>query len=200
MGYAIGQARKYGVKGSRLGCLKRIKEYMDKVDVYRITLTLGDISEDLLKQCGDESLCFHKQEDNKGTVTDYLYVCSSKHQYNIPLKEFKDRIVKNIDNYGDRTKKALEDNNIDYKALSQAVRVLYQCEQLYSEGTIKFPLKDKSLILQIKQGELSWEEIEIIILQKLQDVDKLRNDCKLNWNYNKKFCTELVRELYEMGL
>ena len=205
MGYALGQAKKYGIKGSRLGILKDIKQWLEKHSVattYELAerLKLSNIADKILKEFHHESYCFHKQEDCKGKLTDYLCVCGSMHQYNISLNEFYSRIEKAINTYGDRTKKAQEDGGIDYKALSHAVRVLLQCEELYQTGKITFPLKDQLVVLGVKQRMVKWEVIEEAILSLLDKVNELRSNCTLDYKYDKNFCTQLVKEFYNSNI
>lgn len=205
IGYAISQARKYGIKGSRLGVLKQIKEWLhNKSNIgnsyeYAENTKLESIADKILKEFYHESYCFHKQGSNKDKNVDYLVVCGSLHQYNISLNEFYDRICRAMESYGGRTKKAESDGGIDYKALSHAIRVLYQCKELYETGNITFPLKesDREDVLLVKNGSVSYEHIENVILTLLEEVDIMRNKCNLDWKYNKKYCIQLVREFYE---
>lgn len=199
VGYAIGQAKKYGIKGSRLGVLRNIKEYVEN-DINREgDIRLSDFVDDILEKFGDSSYCFHKQVENKGKVTDYLFINGSQHQYNIKMDEFKQRIDKAFNSYGDRTRKAEEDGGVDFKALSHSVRVLYQCKELYRDGQITFPLKGEARekTLSVKTGKNSYNEVEELILSLLAEVDEARNKCKLNWKYKNKYCLELVKGFYK---
>tara|TARA_R110000744_G_scaffold170264_4_gene288431 strand:- start:1176 stop:1502 length:327 start_codon:yes stop_codon:yes gene_type:complete len=66
--------------------------------------------------------------------------------------------------YGNRTKSGVS-VGLDTKALSHAVRALCQLEEIVTEGTITFPLKDRGHIMFIKNGTIPlnrvMEEIDI---------------------------------------
>ena len=59
-------------------------------------------------------------------------------------------------NYGKRAQQARDNMGIDWKALSHAFRAIYQLKDLYTNGDITFPLKEREFILKIKQGELHY--------------------------------------------
>lgn len=195
IGYAIGQAKRYGVKGSRLGVIKAIKEYLEWVDssLYFDDLKLADIVDSILKQFGDESYCFKK--DIKGV--DYLVLCGSCHQMNITITEFYNRIKKTYDSYGHRAEQAQLNEGIDWKALSHAVRVLYQCEELYKTGRISFPLKDKDKLLGIKTGKFLYKDVEDTIVKLLDKVNDLKEKTVHDYKYNKDFVLSELTKLYK---
>lgn len=206
VGYAIGQAKKYGIKGSRLGVFKQIKEYIETQTVSRnincgfSTISLKDdentyLEEIVLKiveKFYHESYCFKKEI--KGI--EYLFVCGSHHQYNLSTKEFYERMCKEVERYGDRAKLAEQEGGIDWKALSHAVRVLEQCQELYKEGNITFPLPNKDFILEIKKGNVPFERVEKFIIENIEKVDVEKEKSLLEWKYNNKFCTELIKNFY----
>ena len=200
VGYAIGQAKKYGIKGSRLGVIKQLKEYFyfTQADDFKSRLTLSNFVDDLIDEFYDESYCFKKNILNKdGSDVTYLIVCGAAHQLNITTNEFYKRMVKEESKYGWRTSNASGSDGIDWKALSHALRVLYQCEQLYTTGTITFPISDRDYILQVKNGLMTYESVEKDIIEMLEKVEFFKSDCTLDYKHDKEFVVEQVSKIYK---
>ena len=193
IGYSIGQAKRWGIKGSNYGTIKAIKNILD--DHIKVINTdkfiLADVVEQILRECGHKSNCFVKDIKD----VSYLIVIGSAHQLNITLEEFKNRINKAYNQFSSRIVKAGE-NDIDYKALSHAVRVLDQCAELYETGYITFPLVNVQLISDIKAGKMDYEAIEEIILKGLDKAESLRASCDIAYKYNKLFVANELKRLY----
>jgi len=118
------------------------------------------------------------------------------HQLNTTLPEFFNRITKQCEKYGIRTQSALDNNSIDWKAISHAIRVIYQCKELFYDGTITFPLKNCEEIKQVKQGLLHYKDVEELILTGLDEVKQLKENCTLDWNYDEEYLIELLKRCY----
>lgn len=192
-GYVIGQAKKYGVKGSRLGVLKRIYEYLEKVS-YNEYQKLDFVSSSILERYYDESYCFSKEVNGEMA----LVICGSVHLLSIKLEEFHRRIENQYKKYGERAKKAEQNQGIDWKAISHAYRCLFQMEELFETKNISFPLTNCEKLTKIKLGEYDWKQCEQEICLGLEKVDKLKEDC--DWNYfDKDFVNNSILRMYGEG-
>lgn len=197
-GYAISQAKKYGIKGSRFGVLKDLKNYLNSfsdelLKLYRLEDKVGTI----LKCYKDPSYCFETTMIDKDTGLDcrFLCVCGTMHSYKTPLSEFKKRIIQAESKYGERVRCT----EVDWKALSHAIRALDQCIEFLEEGKIYLPLRNKKHILEIKLGNVSYEEVEKEILEKLDKVQLLQDagtDITVRYAYNKKSMDDYIINLY----
>ena len=114
------------------------------------------------------------------------------------MREFYERVSKEEKKFGWRTEQAMGNGGIDWKALSHAVRVIHQCDQLYNEGTITFPLKQREEILKIKQGEYGFDEVSDVIINGLNKIDKLKENSKYSqlYKYDHEFFVDLIKEFY----
>ncbi len=166
MGYCQRQAAKYGIKGSRL---QATREVLDILAKYIPETTLGSIWNVLPE--GDHQ---HKYGPDRNGLMIYE-VCGKKLQSSAKLGYIKDILSKFYDTYGDRAVKAMQNEGIDWKAISHALRVCYEMEELYTEGTITFPLKQAKLLTKIKQGEYDYNEIAPLLEQKVE-ICKLLSD------------------------
>ena len=175
VGYAIGQAKKYGIKGSRLGVLKKVNRLVNTIkDIDDIKL--HDIMDDIIDKCYDSSYCFKKMIGTKGNEPiQSLVICGKVHQGTINVTEFIERINTEYKKYGKRAEQAEKSLGIDWKALSHAVRALTQMKQLINTGMIQYPLADADYISSIKMGKLSFKEVEKIIYDSIGEIDEKLN-------------------------
>jgi hypothetical protein len=200
VGYAIGQAKKYGVKGSRMGVIKRVVDWMDRAEgrLFRPDEKLEEFINELLASCQDDSYCFVKDlKGSNGKVSPYLVLCGSKHDLTISLAEFYKRVKTTYDKYGDRAKAAERNEGIDFKALSHAVRAVDQMRELLLVGEIRYPLESAPTLVAIKKGVYSWNEVEKIILDGLDEIDSLRKVCDEKCKLDSKLVKNLVLDMYK---
>ena len=187
--YAFKQATKYGLKGERLKVLENI---------LIIALQLNDLPfkctvEDLVKEIDLDNKHLKIDElDNKGKTEKYLYVCGIQHQFNLDINTFVNRIVEKINKeYTSERTKSSKDGN-DWKALSHAIRVLLEVKELLETGNIKFPLKDKDFIKDIKLGKIERKIIDEYFNKNLSDIINKVQENKLNWEYDENFWNEFI--------
>ena len=197
VGYAIGQAKKYGVKGSRLGVIKKVHEWVSDC-AFDPFSTLGEWAEGIIQDCGDDSYCFKKElKTGDGSLRPYLVLCGSKHEYGIRMDEFIDRVNKAYTTYGERAKAAMNNEGVDWKALSHAIRAINQMEELLLTGSLEFPLKSAVHLLRVKSGMFSWPTVENMILEGLEKIQSLIDSGKgSNNKYDAGFAKAFVYSLY----
>ena len=193
-GYAISQAKKYGIKGSRLGIIKHIADFLKSVPKESDSDKLEAVVVPLLEKNQDPSYCFTKVVNEVPA----LVVCGKVHLLNITIKEFKDRIFREYDRYGERAKKAEKSEGVDWKALSHAMRALYQMKELLTTGKIQYPLDTAEALKKIKMGMYEYPRVERLIVQGLKEVDFLLAtiDNPLNIK-NQKLIDDIIISFYE---
>ncbi len=184
--YAFKQATKYGIKGNRraklLYVLDRCKFLSDIHNVEDL-IPFIDLDDKYLKI---DTL------DNKGTLEKYLNVCGVQHQFNLSIKQFKQRIQDKIDKEytSQRTIDACDGN--DWKALSHALRVLFEIKELLETGNITFPCEQRTFLLDVKLGKVSRQDIDNLFENTFSHiVEKVKNK-PLNWNYDEEFWDEFI--------
>ncbi|QAX98385.1 hypothetical protein ASfcp2_40 [Aeromonas phage AsFcp_2] len=170
LGYCRKQATKYGVKGTRLAALERVMAVVKAVPQdergYRLSSFVGRLPTD--------EFTFPSAEISRtGEVVQFYEVLGRKYLYGIKFTEFEHQITKIWEEYGDRAKKAKEEVGVDWKALSHAVRGGEQLLEIYRTGDLKFPLKHREFILDIKLGKRSLvDEVNPYLEQLMNDVEK----------------------------
>ncbi|CAK7006714.1 MAG: hypothetical protein DELT_00268 [Desulfovibrio sp.] len=191
--YSLGQAKKYGIKGSRIGALKSVHKWLQtNCPSPDSEERLRDILVSLAAGCADGRFC------SLGTVQDEpaLQLCGKMHVGSIRIREFARRVESDMHRYGARAAEAEQNQGIDFKALSHALRALDQMEELLKTGKITFPLTNRNELIAVKQGMFSWPELEEKILVRLAEIDGLRESCNLAGCFNKDFAEAQILACY----
>ncbi len=168
--YSLGQAKKYGIKGSRLGALKKAAKCAYALCGKACSGRLSEYAERIVEECADDRFC--RVEDVHGSPM--LFLCGKWHVLTTGMEEFMRRLNLELSRYGQRAADAESNNGIDWKAISHAVRAIRQSEELLVSGRITFPLACREELKRIKTGQVSWEEAECIILNGLASLEEIR--------------------------
>jgi predicted nucleotidyltransferase len=198
--YAMAQARKYGIKGSKISMLLELDQYLSSLEStfssaflkeqrlsYLVTVLLDTFKD-------SPFLAAQKLQDG----TDALEICGKSYPYYVKLSYFIKAVRGIIDRYGDRAKRAAENEGIDWKAVSHAVRACHQATQLAQTGIIKFPLSPqiRQELIDIKQGNKSWDYVSSRIENGIETVKKLQPEWYGKWTYG--FAERFIWSLYDM--
>ena len=171
VGYAIGQAKKYGIKGSRLGVLKKVHKLI--ID-YPPNKKIDIVFDEIVEKYHDPSFCFVKEVND----IKCLVLCGKVHQSTIKIDEFIKRVSTEYKKYGKRAEEAEKNNGLDFKALSHAYRALLQMQMLINSGKIEYPFKgaEKEGIMNIKNGLETFNYIEMLIYSNIEDINNKMSD------------------------
>lgn len=164
LGYVRKQASRYGVKGNRLLDLNKVCECIETVynasvsdPEYQKSLKVQDIVE-YLPSLEFTGLLTERQ--TKGGTQTFYFVLGRKYQMTLSFLEFRRLVLEIQKEYGDRARKAQENDGIDWKALSHALRGAYQLEEIYDTGDLQLPLKMKDRIKEVKLGKVPFLEVQ----------------------------------------
>jgi hypothetical protein len=189
VGYAVGQAKKYGIKGSRLGKIKEVLEFVEKQNPEeKFSSVLSEIEENFW----DDSYCFIKKVND----VDSLVLCGKVHMGTIYINELFHRLQREYSEFGKRAELARQNKGLDFKALSHAVRSIDQMNELIDTGKIKFPLKSKNVLKDIKIGKMSFIKIETLIDE---GITKIKRKLEVYGQKTKdsKFIENTILSFYE---
>lgn len=169
VGYCYGQAQRYGLKGSRFGDLIKLKELMED---YEHTCHY----ETEFKRFEDFVFMYNQLFDLKYiqriTIRDleYLSVLGKNYQLTAPYDIVKNSIMNQYNSYGERSKKANAEDGVDWKAMSHAVRVINELEEILTTGHLKFPLASADSLKEIKAGKVPLDDCLDLISEKLESL------------------------------
>lgn len=189
VGYARRQASKYGIKGSRLNAAGQIIIMLTAQDPEQKLSTVWDILpvEDHLRFI----------ETNPNGIRQYQ-VCGKILQETQKIGYTLSILTKFYDEYGKRARLAAQNKGIDWKAISHAMRAAYQVEELLTDKTITFPLKDAKYLLSVKNGELDYASEVAPALEDLMDrVEVLSEQSTLPKKSDRKFWDNFLIQTIE---
>lgn len=190
--YSLGQAKKYGIKGSRLGALRTVHHWVTKQKTLDPQARFESILDRLVLECGDNRYCSLVDS----TTGPALQLCGKIHVGGIRIKEFVMRVESDMDKYGARAIEAEKNQGLDFKALSHALRAFDQMEQLYKERKITFPLKTAEYLMSVKRGDYTWAELEPKILERLAEIDTIRNEFNDFSQFDIEYAKEQIQKAY----
>ena len=173
VGYCRQQANKYGIKGSRVAAARTALKVLDNaVEQYGTTAKLAKIDDKIRAVTMDnEHMSLEKIVQIGGQTIEYWSVCGRLLQYTATIKHARDVMAKMVAEYGARSLQAEQQEGIDWKALSHAVRVGHEALELLRTGTITFPRPEAAYLLAIKQGMLPYQAVGADIEGLLEQVE-----------------------------
>ncbi len=182
--YAHHQAKKYGLKGSRLHLLKSVYNKIIKdLDESKYTKqdVFGVVIPELKDLFFDEKLCFDKADTQGYNI---LYICGSGFHEKTKISEIVQRFEATYKKFGERAVQAEQNENVDWKAISHAIRCTFQIEELIETGHLVFPLKNAEHLKDIKAGKYTWKECEKNIADSLDCLETLLKTMPVNEKIN----------------
>jgi len=195
--YAKSQSVKYGLKGTRLKALQKAYEYFSptgcELEELAYDSKLEDYMFDIVQFVNDSDYCDIKTDD-KGIK--FLYLCGKMHQSTTTVKEFLHRVSTAWREYGHRAKQAMINKGVDWKAISHCLRALYQTQELLETGKITYPLQKADLVLRIKQGEIAWPIVELMIETGLEVIENI--EVKFDGIWDQKCVDNAVLIIYNL--
>ena len=194
--YSLGQAKKYGIKGSRIGALKSVRDWLRRrCQAPSGHERLGEYLNELADgACSDSPYCAVVTKQGEKA----LRLCGKLHMSTIRMTELIRRVEADMRRYGARAEEAERNEGLDFKALSHALRALEQMEELLQTGKITFPLKGREELLAVKQGKYTWSELEPRILQRLEKVDSMREHAPFVGAYDASFAEGCLLSCYDL--
>jgi hypothetical protein len=182
--YARKQAAKYGIKGSRLHAMKQYLEFIQtcggksarplegRCDLNKIlsSIKLKDVWDELPRI---EHVHFYDADPDNGVPWRMVEVCDQKFQETVKLSYMRDAIQKKYDEYGVRARLAQENEGVDWKAVSHALRACAQLREIYTTGDLNYPIKIASFLRDIKLEKWDYKDVAEILEAAIQDVEKL---------------------------
>jgi len=205
LGYCLRQVAKYSCKGSRLAAAKKVLDYLNdnnfiKDMKFNKKFEVDSVIHWKLKEIWNElpeGEHIHKDQIDPNNNRVYE-VCGKKVQETASLEYLYNVINKFYDSYGARARQAELNQNVDWKALSHAMRAAVQLKELYTEGTITFPLKDAMLIKYVKEGLYSYKWVAGLLEKYIEEVKELATKSnypeKVDRKYWDKFLIKVIEE------
>jgi hypothetical protein len=199
VGYCISQTKKYNIRGTRYNELLEFVTYLRELPLEPETkmFTFIDHIKQHLTTNSDKYIKFVQAPGPRGAKIEewtYLEVLGRKFADNITLEYLDQKCTEMLNSYGSRV--VGNTDAIDWKAMSHAVRVILEVEELLSTSFIKFPLKDAEFIKQVKAGNVEIDKVQQLLTQKIELVDELLQTTTLNKEVDKREVSNLILSYY----
>lgn len=190
VGYARRQAAKYEIKGSRLSAAKLVLEFLELQDP---NLILREVWDQL--PVGDH---ITKMADPENLNPVILYeVCGKKMQSTAKIKYCLPSLKKYYEQYGERAKLAANNEAIDWKAISHALRAALEAKEILTTNNLIFPLKDAAYLLEVKQGKLDYKSVVGPALENLmEELELLGAQSSLPEQADREYWDEYLYSIY----
>lgn len=191
VGYCRTQANKYGIRGSRMGAVKKALLFLSCNANKQ--LTIGELDFKGILDGKYISIVDHIGADK--TLSPHFEVCNRKFSMRTKIEYAIECLEKVYASYGHRARLAEQNQGIDWKALMHAVRIKNQAIELLTTGNVTFPRPEKDHLLKIRTGELPYDQVAHEIEEGLTEVESVKSRLPERPNYH--FCESLICGLYK---
>lgn len=196
--YARKQAAKYGIKGSRLAAIKTVMEFILEKDKISKQCLVVDGLEPKLKDVWDDlPMGEHIYKLDEDVMPAAMYqIAGKKFGINAKLSYIYPILGKYYDSYGHRAKLAEENQGIDWKAVSHALRAAMQVSELLSTGNISYPLRAAKLLTEIKMGKRDYtRHVAPMLEMYMAQCDKLSQLSSYPASCDRGFWLKFLRQI-----
>lgn len=199
LGYCRQQANKYGIKGSRVAAAKASSEFFSEaIAELGPQAKVRDTLPGLHLTLGEHTTLVQKPVGPSGCLEWFVDCCGRKVCYTASVKQAAEVYTRIYENYGDRARLAQNNEGVDWKALSHAVRVGHEALELLHTGKVTLPLPPKSrqLVLAVKQGKLPYQQVSDIIEELLPRVEEAAKSSRLPEEPDLAFIYDTILNAY----
>lgn len=189
--YCRDQAAKYGIKGSRVNALKEFIDFISNYESHKSLreIKLRDIWDDIEE---NEFLAKTMDEEQKLRM---IYICGKKFHETVRLSHILPIVKDYYNTYGARAIKAANNEGIDWKAVSHAIRAAYEIKSILTKGDVTFPLEEADIIRSVKLGQMDFiTEAEPLLTKLAGELEKLSLESKLPSMPDYDLAEEIVLE------
>jgi len=188
IGYCRKQAAKYGLKGTRLAALENT---ISTLSAFNSSIKLGKVLP--LVALEGEFVKIVKSDNET-----FFEVLGKKFQVTKSVGDVLGPLKNMWEKYGDRARKAMENDGVDWKAVSHAYRAMYEVNELLLTGKIIFPLSQSGYLIDIKTGKIPWSQINEELPELMKQVEIASSQSKLQEKPDRQFWDEFVLDVYNV--
>lgn len=200
VGYVKRQANVYSVRGDRLNEVRQTYDFLSYLgDAYLYTDKLESVPgivERIVDFCEGKSHTSWEFIDNQGKSVFHLVCCDRKVPLTVTLGNAMKVYMTVWEEYGARARKAAENDGVDWKAVSHAVRIGEQAVELLMTGEITFPRPNAERLKSIKRGDADYAEVTAELDFLLSSIEQLATSSTLPEKPDREYMAQLVHNCY----
>ena len=205
IGYCRQQANKYGIKGSRMGELNNFIQFLKGLEKNfnfpnpKFKHAWPEILTEVKKYDHVHEIELKIKAKEESTVP-AIDVLGKKFDHNCTFAYTLEILKKIYKNYGQRAREAKNNNGVDWKALSHAVRVMHQGIELLETGRITLPHSGENLkeIMDIKLGRIHYSKVSERIEELMLKLEKVSLNSKLPEQVDDAIIEEIITNLHHV--
>lgn len=198
VGYCRQQANKYGIKGSRVGEVRKVVDFLRELPG---NASVGTYTQGLSELTfGAEHTSFVNHKNKKGVVEVFFECCNRKVPMNATIRLALEVYTKVFEQYGHRALQAENNEGVDWKALMHAVRVCGEAVEFLSMGHITMPRPEKETLLKIRKGEMPYKQVAELIEQGVQATEEAEEKSSLPLEPDYDFADDFVCHYYKEAI
>ncbi len=203
VGYCIGQSKLYNIKGERFAELHDFVAYFANIEKEKYGLKLEEVFPQIEKRFASKTFKYIKfilasisRGNHAYKEGIYVEVLGKRFSGSVSVGYFAEKILAMEAQFGNRSRASSK--GVDWKALSHAVRVIEEVEELLDEEFITFPLLNREYIKSIKEGHEKLENVMQYIDTKLDVVQEKLEKSSLPEKSDEIFIEELIIKLVSL--
>lgn len=191
VGYVKRQANKYGIRGSRLSAMEKALEVLNEYDdSERFSVCIDKMPINEYSEI--KNILLNKEKKAK-----CYEICGKKYVDTSQIIYVKDSIQKAHDAYGHRAILAKNNEGVDWKAISHALRAGYQARDIYLYNGFSFPLKETDFLKSVKLGKLDYlTEVAPTLESLIDEVGVLSEDSDYPDSVDLAYWEKLLLSIY----
>lgn len=199
VGFARSQAAKYGFKGTRLKVLTDVLKFLEENRLplekkgHWKSYRLSHIMSHLVAIVDNQELCSISRD-----FQNMLYLNGKLHDGHISIGEFYERVRFDAEKYGERSRNAMKNVGVDWKALSHTLRCIYEAMELLKTGQIKFPLAQANTIRSVKEGKLDFPDVQDLIEMGFANLVEVDKESTYGGFWDQPLADQLIMNLYNL--
>ena len=183
IGYAKSQAIRYGLKGSRItslrNCIRLLSEYPSILNLNFLWEVLPEDEES-------------KYIESSPNGTRQYQICGKILQENMNIGSAIGFLEKQLSKFGERSLKSENNEGIDWKSISHALRAAFELQELFTKGNITFPLKNAEVLLAVKLGLVPYKDVITGLELAIENVQELSENSIFPDNVDKEKCENIL--------
>jgi hypothetical protein len=125
----------------------------------------------------------------------YWEVCGRKMTLGSKASYYVPMLQKFYDNYGQRAHLAANNEGVDWKAVSHALRVGFQTRDIFMNGTFSYPLSQTDFLMEVKTGKLKYTYVAGVFDVMMEELETLSEKSSLPDTPDSKFWEEWLQRV-----
>lgn len=192
-GFALSQAYKYGLKGSKL---TELQSFIKELKVLGEGNTVENIRGIITKGKYTYIKKVWAPGPRKTEEVEYVEVLGKKFMLSLKYENFITKLKSMEASYGNRARDC--GTGVEWKSLMHAMRVIFELEAIITRQHITYPLPQAEYLKSIKNGEVQLEEVLASITAHLDTLENtLIPECDLPLEIEKSTIRETILHFYE---